>query len=168
MPYADKEKDKQYHRNYSKRWAAQNPEKMRQYQKDYYVRNRDAVRERKNKQKAQPQSREVRERRYHRSKVMVLRKYGGDNPRCVCCGEDKYEFLTIDHIVPGNGYYRTKATGENLYYILMRETTDRNTYQILCYNCNMGKRTRPDCPHHNQRFCTIAEWWEWAKPRKAI
>ena len=161
-------------RAYQAEWRSKNRKKIRAYARDYYRENRDRLLEQQRTRGAQPeyrkQKKEVRERRYHRARITVLRMYGGEKPRCACCGESQYEFLSIDHIVPGVGYYRNgngvKQAGENLYTHLVKQPIQPDLYQVLCHNCNLGKRTGNHCPHAGARFETIGEWWEWAKRKR--
>lgn len=64
---------------------------------------------------------------------------------CECCGEDTYDFLTIDH-VNNNGAEHRKEIGTNIYRWL-KENDYPEGFQTLCYNCNMGKRLTGICPH---------------------
>ena len=89
-------------------------------------------------------------RQYHRERKRKIRKevilrYGD---KCVCCGENKYEFLTIDH-VNGGGRQHRKRIKE----IALAEWIKRNNYpmgfQVLCYNCNNAKGVYGFCPHND-------------------
>lgn len=78
-------------------------------------------------------------------RTKILDAYGG---KCECCGEDRYIFLTIDHIIPQSKKNRTD--GSNLYRYLLRNNFPKDNYRILCYNCNCarGHRGSDDiCPH---------------------
>ena len=81
-------------------------------------------------------------------KMEVLSAYSGGVPRCSCCGESIYNFLTMDH-VDGNGALHKKwgrrLTGDNLYRWL-RESGFPQGFQVLCFNCNCGRRLGV-CPH---------------------
>jgi len=92
------------------------------------------------------------QKNYHRLlREQVIQHYG---MKCNCpgCSEDLFEFLTFDHVhgrseehkrQPHNG---SGFSGHNL----VRWIIDNNypaTIQILCYNCNCGKRTSKQCPH---------------------
>jgi hypothetical protein len=86
---------------------------------------------------------EVRKRRNIKAKVM--KAYGG---KCECCGEDRFEFLTIDHI-KGNGSKHRKeinGMGERLYWWLQREKFP-NGFRVLCFNCNCSRGAFGYCPH---------------------
>jgi len=89
-------------------------------------------------------------------KKLVFEHYGN---KCVCCGEDNFGFLTIDHInddgflhkaeckrTPGKEYSR-RLKGCYLYANLVEEGFTENL-QILCFNCNIGKKNNGGiCPH---------------------
>ena len=71
---------------------------------------------------------------------------------CNCCGETTLEFLSIDHVNndgnldkhPGGEY---RITGQNLYSKIIRLKFP-SSYQILCMNCNFGKKMNDGvCPH---------------------
>ena len=81
-------------------------------------------------------------------RTKVIQGYGG---KCKCCGESIREFLSIDHVAyraceekKKLGRYLT--TTEICQKILRENFPD--TYQILCYNCNMSLGILGYCPHH--------------------
>jgi len=80
---------------------------------------------------------------YLREKILAL--YGSN---CNCCGESKNEFLTIDH-VKNNGSSERKKFGhrQTLYNAILEKGYTPLEYQILCMNCNWGKRRLGICPH---------------------
>lgn len=80
-----------------------------------------------------------------RIKKEVIDKYGGS---CRCCGETNIVFLSIDHVNGGGTKERTetKKMGGSLYKHLRKLPMDPSL-QVLCYNCNLGKGSRTECPH---------------------
>lgn len=84
-------------------------------------------------------------------KLETLSNYGN---KCVCCQEDKIEFLSIDHIA-GNGAEHRKSlglfdvAGHNFYRWLKINNFPKDNYQILCFNCNYAKHVYGVCPHRN-------------------
>ena len=77
----------------------------------------------------------------------VLNAYGN---QCACCGEAERCFLTIDHVNrDGAAERRIKwQTGNKLYRELRRQGFPQDRYQLLCYNCNLGReRNAGVCPH---------------------
>lgn len=76
----------------------------------------------------------------------VHKAYGG---KCKCCGEKCSGFLTLDH-VNSDGHLDRKGRGgggQGLYYRLIREKFPK-TFQLLCFNCNLGRALNGGvCPH---------------------
>jgi len=71
---------------------------------------------------------------------------------CICCGEDTHLFLTIDH-VNNDGHSEVWAsngrriTGIQLYAQIVKSGFP-DKYQLMCMNCNFGKRMNNGiCPH---------------------
>lgn len=93
--------------------------------------------------------RNILSRKYHlENRKKAIEHYGG---KCVCCGEDTYEFLCIDHI-NNDGHLERKAgkSTRNLYNIFRQGIFPKH-YQLLCHNCNMAKGFYGKCPH--QKIC---------------
>jgi hypothetical protein len=83
-------------------------------------------------------------------KLQCLIAYGGNPPKCACCGEIHIEFLSIDHIHGGGNKHIKKISreGANFYYWLIKNGFPEG-FQVLCYNCNRAKgRT-------GARFCPV-------------
>jgi hypothetical protein len=81
------------------------------------------------------------------NKQKIIQEYGG---KCVCCGENRFEFLTIDHINNDGAIERkntNQGTGGKLYRWLIKNNYPKNNYQLLCYNCNCAKGFFGYCPH---------------------
>lgn len=106
-----------YVREYEKEWRKANPDKRRAIEK----RVRDKVR------------------------MIVLTHYGGKPPKCKCCGESHFEFLSIDHI-NGDGAKERRIYGSKLAYSLIRRGFPKG-YRILCHNCNQARGYYGKCPH---------------------
>ncbi len=91
--------------------------------------------------------REIDRRRSIRIKAQIIAKYGGC---CKCCGESNLGFLTLDHVNNDGGVLRETGihgVGSSFYSKLTREPLD-DRLQVLCYNCNLGKRSAEGvCPH---------------------
>ena len=86
-----------------------------------------------------------------RIKDATFAAYGGNI--CACCGETEIKFLTLDHInndgaaVRRSIYGNRNAAGYVTYAWLARRGFPPG-YQILCMNCNHGKRMNNGvCPH---------------------
>lgn len=83
-------------------------------------------------------------------KILVFSWYGN---KCVCCGESDLDFLTLDHIHDDGCKDRVgqKGAGEPTYKKIRRcgKENLREDLQILCWNCQWGKRLNGGfCPHH--------------------
>jgi len=93
-------------------------------------------------------------------KKQVFDYYGG---KCACCGETEFLFLTLDHInndgaehrrqlaeQKGHNNYRRGLGNDHVYRELVTTNfKDADRFQVLCYNCNCGKRGNGGifCPH---------------------
>ena len=76
----------------------------------------------------------------------VVKEYGG---QCVCCGESRIIFLTIDHINNDGAEHRKSIRqGPPLYRWLIANAFPKEAFQVLCYNCNCGRfHNKGACPH---------------------
>lgn len=90
--------------------------------------------------------------RYTALRRRVLGHYSADTYACNCCGEGEYAFLTIDH-VNGNGaqHRRVIGTSSGQLYGWLEKHKHPAGFQVLCYNCNLGKRQSGQCPHEHRR-----------------
>jgi transposase-like protein len=92
-----------------------------------------------------PDVRNPKERaRARKLRAMVMEHYGA---ACACCGEDRLEFLSIDHI-NGNGKQHRAAAGGKLYRLIVKQGFPADL-RILCYNCNCSLGFNGYCPHGN-------------------
>src|SRR5579859_5436767 len=84
-------------------------------------------------------------------KALVYRAYGGYI--CACCGETDKGFLSIDHINNDGAAHRKmigNRGGIGVYYWLYNNNFPPG-FQILCYNCNLGRaRNNGICPHKDK------------------
>src|SRR5574343_243582 len=70
-------------------------------------------------------------------KKWVIDAYGG---KCVCCEESNEKFLSIDHVNSDGHVDRKKfgnSTGRRYKRIVDEWFPD--TYQLMCFNCNLGR-----------------------------
>lgn len=127
-------------KKYALDWAKKNPEKKREQRRLYKKRHPEKVRE---------QNR----RRDCRIRKKVFTHYGGDLPKCVCCGETEDKFLTIDHKNNNGNAERLRIFGHkhvagNMFYLWIIKNNFPKDLQVLCFNCNFGKaRNKGVCPH---------------------
>lgn len=107
----------------------------------------------KNKEKINKERKERREkdperlRGYQKTAREKIRKeilsyYSNDKLECACCGEDEYEFLSIDHINNDGAEHRREINvkGGMDMYMWIKKNEFPNIFQILCHNCNWLKR----------------------------
>ena len=88
------------------------------------------------------------------SKLLKKAVYDFYGNKCACCGENNPYFLQIDH-VNNDGYKdmynrnQRRYSGLTMYSRIIKEGfPDR--FQILCANCNFGKKMNNGvCPHNN-------------------
>ena len=84
-----------------------------------------------------------------RTKAETFIMYGGHF--CQCCGEQEFNFLSLDHIA-NNGAAERKELGYSgtghAFYRRLKKLGFPSGYQVLCMNCNFGKRMNGGvCPH---------------------
>lgn len=143
---------------YQRRHREKNREKLRAKSMEYSSVNKEAISVRRKKWAAQNQDRvRARSREYRkRLRDLVFSHYGG--PTCVCCGEKEKAFLTIDHI-NGDGAKHRRENRDIRNWLGIDGWLRRNNYppgfQVLCYNCNCGKRLSICCPHEIARQRTL-------------
>lgn len=83
--------------------------------------------------------------RHANARKIVIAGYGG---RCQCCGETEPYFLTIDHVNNDGAKERKYLSSSQLYIYLIRNGFPRDRYQLLCFNCNLGRQINGGiCPH---------------------
>jgi hypothetical protein len=85
-------------------------------------------------------------------KEAVFTAYGGW--RCKCCGESERCFLTIDHMLNNGSKLRREGVhGHGIqFYRWLKKTGFPEEFQVLCMNCQFGKRMNHGvCPHQARR-----------------
>ena len=89
----------------------------------------------------------IKQREYRKKiKERVLLHYGGGKMRCACCGEQKKEFLCIDHIGGGGTKHRNQIGRGYTYFWLIKNGFPKG-FRVLCYNCNHAISIYGKCPH---------------------
>lgn len=123
---------------YSREYRRNNPGKSALYTRNYRLRNPELTKERANRAAKEAAL---------KGKLELLRAYGG---KCACCGEDRFEFLSLDHMIPGDGKaHRAKfRTPRKIYAYLKSLGYPKDGYRVLCFNCNMATAIYGVCPHH--------------------
>ncbi len=83
-------------------------------------------------------------------RTAALKAYGGDPPRCACCGERALSFLVLDHI-GGNGaeHRRRNHDFRTEPYTWLRRRGFPAGFRVLCWNCNgVIKPNQSQCSVH--------------------
>lgn len=98
---------------------------------------------------------QARREKDRRIKEAVFAAYGGF--RCACCGETERIFLTLDHMLNNGAEWRRQVfgarnyAGRRTYWWLLKHNFPAG-FQVLCMNCNFGKRmNHGKCPHLGTR-----------------
>src|ERR1022692_2684334 len=83
----------------------------------------------------------------HRAKVAALNAYGKN---CQCCGEQRLEFLSIDHVNGGGRAHRAKTGSGKAFYRKLRTIgfPQDPPLRVLCHNCNQSLGNLGYCPHN--------------------
>ena len=90
---------------------------------------------------------EATRKRRNKLKLKAFEHYGGNPPKCACCGETMLQFLTIDHIEGKGAEHRRKIGTPHIYGWLVKNDFPEG-FQVLCWNCNWGRRVNNGvCPH---------------------
>lgn len=149
------------HTEYMRNWRKNNPDKLKENKKKYREKHKEYLSSwfskyyKDNKEKLADYQKRIykdkaeylRELRLERKNI-VFSHYGW---KCNCCGESEHKFLSIDH-VNNDGYKERKGRGGSSDIIYRKIIIENfpDTYQVLCYNCNLGKaRNNGICPHND-------------------
>lgn len=120
---------------------------MPKYSHEYYLKNKEKIIEANKRYRDKNETWHKTYRRELRKKT--LDAYGG---KCVCCGEHRWQFLTIDH-PKGDGQKdrepHRRIVGQ-FYGWLRKQGYPQGYYQVLCMNCNWVRRYDV-CPHETEK-----------------
>jgi hypothetical protein len=85
------------------------------------------------------------------ARVNALLHYSHGSPQCACCGDNRFEFLCLDHIHGGGNQHRLAVTGSKkgggTSYSRLQKAGYPTGFQVLCYNCNIAKHIYGTCPY---------------------
>jgi hypothetical protein len=94
--------------------------------------------------------------RHRRNRMTALAAYGG---RCTCCGETRWQFLTLQHSNGDGAAHRRELVGKHhrvggakFYRKLVAAgcPQDRGIV-VLCANCHVAEDLHGGCPHRLER-----------------
>jgi hypothetical protein len=156
-----RDKNKEKIREKDRRYRLKNPE----YHKNYYFRNKQRIKKQHhehystNKNEILAKVLPLQRERRKQIKKIILKHYGGDPPKCACCGEAHIEFLTIDHIQGAGNKQRRElfggTGGGDRFYSWLIKNNFPDGFQVLCRNCNGAKEKdeKRFCPvHHPEEY----------------
>lgn len=134
------------------KWYHANLEQARLLARRSRLNNIDTVKARQkiNYQRNRTERLKYANERSKRLKSAAYEAYGGYV--CACCGESERAFLSLDHVNNDGFAHRRAALGKNYgasgLYMWLRKNGYPAGFQVLCMNCNYGKRMNGGvCPH---------------------
>jgi hypothetical protein len=130
-------------------YCKEHVEERKKQHKTYYSKNKEMHKERYGEG-----SRFRTHVKWQELRTKLFEMYGSI---CVCCGEDCQIFLTLDHINGDGSKDRKGCGGTTSVYKKAIAEYRPDLYQILCYNCNCGKRLNKECPHKSMSLMKIKE-----------
>jgi hypothetical protein len=125
----------------------------KEYRKQYFQKNkeRNTIKSREWFRNNKKRGKEILSKARNKVRLETLSYYGGNPPKCACCGESELKFLSIDHINNNGNVERRllNKSGGGSFYFNLRKRGFPKGYQVLCHNCNMAKAFYGSCPHGN-------------------
>lgn len=141
-----RETHKQEQKEYDAHHYQERRPQIRQAQKTYRENHKDEIKARmkrwheENREYLKEQSR-LRRRRLFQQMLDAL------GHRCACCGEKNELFLSLEHKDGDGAEDRRSLTWDQIYKKVI-QNPDPMKYEVLCFNCNLGKRRNGGlCPH---------------------
>ncbi len=126
---------------YSKEYYKKNKKRINEQHRQYYLRNRNKIREQNS----------ITAMNTHRELKDIIFEHYGRHCNCNKCPETNSKFLTIDYVNNDGNKDKTPMGNKRQSTTLYRHIVAMNfpdTYQILCMNCNFGKKINNGvCPH---------------------
>lgn len=127
-----------------KQWVQDNREHAREYRKKWYWDNKEEVLKENSEYYKEHRERYLELDRIRRKNLMD-KLYDILGKKCLVCGTENPDFLTIDHI-NGGGRKEREEKGGAMGILLYLESKGwpedyiKENYQILCWNHNCGRR----------------------------
>lgn len=106
--------------------------------------------------RANPERTKANSKKYWKKcKDAAYQAYGGYI--CSCCGETDSRFLTIDHIDGGGTQHRKQIGRGGHIFAWLKKNGYPEGFQVLCFNCNCGRRINGGICPHKERTCLNEE-----------
>lgn len=145
MPFKDGAIAKQYRIDYYQK----NKTKRKEWRTEYHLKKKiiENTKNREYYNKHKEEKREYKKQYELNTRKLVIEAYGSI---CVCCNEDKQQFLCIDHINNDGAKHRKELNiraGFRFYRWLIKNNYPKDKFQLLCHNCNMVKHIYGKCLH---------------------
>ena len=79
--------------------------------------------------------------------------------KCACCGEHRFELLSLDHINGRDANHARSLHRANSYAYrdVEKEGYPKDKYRVLCFNCNCSIGYFGYCPHTQQTRFVIEQ-----------
>lgn len=150
MPYKDKERQREYYRQY----AEKHPEWKLKYAANWRKKHPEEAKisVEKWRQRNPEKMKTYRHNQVIRRKQKVFFHYGNGKVQCACCGETTFEFLTVHHLNGGGSKHRREIGcqgGDRIYRWLVQNNFP-DGFQVLCMNCNWAIGQFGYCPHEKK------------------
>ena len=132
----------------NKRFYGKHKDRLRTEAKKYYEDNKEAIQKR-HKEYFEFNRIIINERNrdaIRKNRKIVLEHYGH---KCQCCGENKFEFMAIDHI-NGKGDEQRKIYRSGNFFTWIIKNNFPDDLRILCHNCNSAIGFYGYCPHQKK------------------
>ena len=146
------EEKRLWHNARTKRWRDQNRDKRRiidhnSHRKQWTKLRSDPNRVQVYRDKVRPIARRNMNIYRRRVRRMAFEHYG---LACVCCGEDRDQFLSMDHINGDGGEHRRTLKGQGVTNIFqwLKAHNYPPGFQTLCFNCNLARGFSGLCHDH--------------------
>lgn len=97
---------------------------------------------------------EIQKRSRQKIRRTVLAAYGN---RCQCCGEQREEFLAIDHVEGGGAEQRRSIRSSTDLCRWLIKNGFPEKFRILCHNCNQSRGWYGYCPHERERSASALD-----------
>jgi len=131
-------KTTQSQRDNMRRYYIKNKDLLSLYKKEYYKTHKDIW----IKYQDTPEYKKRAVEYNQRMRLAAIDYYG---KVCQCCGEEKTEFLAIDHINGGGGKHRREIRGSLFSWLKVNNYP--KGFRVLCHNCNLSLGFYKYCPH---------------------